>query len=258
MAKEIQYACVSHIGKLRGNHEDNFWCDGKYLEEKNQGTKELITGSVSWKERPAFGVFDGMGGESCGETAAYLCARAFGESWEKEKTAVLWRPEKAIERVCDSMNQAVLAYEEEHRTGTMGSTAVMAFFTGRGLYAANLGDSRAYFCTRSDFYQVSVDHVAMEKRYRKPPLVQFLGIPPEEMVLEPSTARITDLGEGFLLLCSDGVTDMLSDREIREILLEETEAGNGAEMLLRKSLLKGGRDNITILLLKIPRRGFGS
>ena len=254
MADRIQYACVSHIGRYRGNHEDNFWCDGHFLPENSSGTEDVLTGSVLWQEKPAFGVFDGMGGESCGETAAFLCASTFGEGWEKEKTSSFWNPERTISSLCDSMNQAVLSYGEANHIRTMGSTAVMAFFIGRSVYTANLGDSRAYYFSGEELRQLSVDHVVQDMRYRKPPLVQFLGVPPEELKLVPSVERVKAPSGGLLLLCSDGVTDMLSSREITEVLKDGSDVKNKVETLLKRSLLKGGRDNITILLLEIPVR----
>ena len=66
MSYKIQYAYTCSRGKVRKNNEDNFWVLGNYLERLNGGMATIVEGQVSQKTVPAFGVFDVMGGESCG------------------------------------------------------------------------------------------------------------------------------------------------------------------------------------------------
>ena len=68
MAYRIAYAYTSHVGKIRENNEDNFWCCGDYLNVDNQGMTEVRFGSADQEEFPLLAVFDGMGGESCGKS----------------------------------------------------------------------------------------------------------------------------------------------------------------------------------------------
>ena len=70
MAYQIEYAYTCHIGKIRNNNEDNFWCFGESLPVNNEGTKGICSKIISGNRAPAMAVFDGMGGESCGEIAA--------------------------------------------------------------------------------------------------------------------------------------------------------------------------------------------
>ena len=71
MAYQIKYAYTCHIGKIRNNNEDNFWCCGEFLNAQNQGMSHIQSGCRKQSELPVMAVFDGMGGESCGEMAAF-------------------------------------------------------------------------------------------------------------------------------------------------------------------------------------------
>ena len=77
MTYDIRYAYTSHMGKIRGNNEDNFWCWRDQLPSENTGTEGILTGSVISDDFPALAVFDGMGGESCGR---------WQPSWQRRRT----------------------------------------------------------------------------------------------------------------------------------------------------------------------------
>ena len=85
----------------------------------------------------------------------------------------------------------------------------------------------------------------------KAPLTQYLGFQEENMALEPSIVEIGYQTGSSYLVCSDGVTDMLSDEEIREILGKNSTAEEKVEELLEMALAKGGRDNVTMVLAQI-------
>ena len=101
------------------------------------------------------------------------------------------------------------------------------------------------------FRRISTDHVLGGGLFGKSPLTQYVGIPEENMGLEPSiTKQEAAIGVRFLL-CSDGITDMLSDGEIADVLTREISVEETVELLLERALKKGGRDNITIVLCEI-------
>lgn len=254
MTYEIEYAYTSHVGKVRANNEDNFWCCGESLPAQNFGTSGIFTGSVSQKSLPALAVFDGMGGESCGEIAAETAVREFGRFYRENKEKLKKFPEEFLEDVCNSMNCEVVRYGEENLIGSMGTTAAMIAFSKDGVYVGNLGDSRVYCSEGNRFQQISVDHVIGRSLFGKAPLTQYLGIVEEGLILEPCITKLPYVKGNRYLLCSDGMTDMLSDGEIADIFAREISLEETVSVLLDRVLEKGGRDNVTIILCEIKEK----
>lgn len=251
MAYHINYACVSHIGNVRKNNEDNFWCEGECLPAENQGTERVKSGKAKVTSRPVFGVFDGMGGESCGEIAAHLSADVCGK-WQAGHKKFLTRdPENFWMQLCQEMNRAVCAYARENKIRTMGSTAAMLAFDQEAAYACNLGDSSIYELQDGELKKISEDHVLKRNLFGKAPLLQYVGIPENRMALEPSRSKL-ELREGTrYLICSDGVTDMLTEPELRNLMAAPKEVKEIVEEICSRSLNEGGRDNITIILCEV-------
>lgn len=260
MAYQIEYAYTCHIGKIRNNNEDNFWCCGDSLEAQNQGMSHIRSGYMKQSEYPLLAVFDGMGGESCGEMAAFLAAEACGEHFKTAKDGIRNDPEEFLNEICESMNQAICDYGRTNKINSMGTTAALLAFAEDAVYSCNLGDSRIYKSDREKFYQISQDHVLGRSLFGKAPLTQYLGMEEENLQLEPSISRQEiKIGDRFLL-CSDGITDMLSDGEIADILSREAPVEETAGILLERALKKGGRDNITLVLCEVkekPKNWFG-
>ena len=259
MAYQIEYAYTCHIGKIRNNNEDNFWCCGDSLEAQNQGMSHIRSGYMKQSEYPLLAVFDGMGGESCGEMAAFLAAEACGEHFKTAKDGIRNDPEEFLNEICESMNQAICDYGRTNKINSMGTTAALLAFAEDAVYSCNLGDSRIYKSDREKFYQISQDHVLGRSLFGKAPLTQYLGMEEENLQLEPSISRQEiKIGDRFLL-CSDGITDMLSDGEIADILSRDIPVAKTVEILVDRALKKGGRDNITVVLcesMEQPRNMF--
>ena len=259
MAYQIEYAYTCHIGKIRNNNEDNFWCCGDSLEAQNQGMSHIRSGYMKQSEYPLLAVFDGMGGESCGEMAAFLAAEACGEHFKTAKDGIRNDPEEFLNEICESMNQAICDYGRTNKINSMGTTAALLAFAEDAVYSCNLGDSRIYKSDREKFYQISQDHVLGRSLFGKAPLTQYLGMEEENLQLEPSISRPEiKIGDRFLLY-SDGITDMLSDGEIADILSRDIPVAKTVEILVDRALKKGGRDNITVVLCEImeqPRNMF--
>ena len=259
MAYQIEYAYTCHIGKIRNNNEDTFWCCGDSLEAQNQGMSHIRSGYMKQSEYPLLAVFDGMGGESCGEMAAFLAAEACGEHFKTAKDGIRNDPEEFLNEICESMNQAICDYGRTNKINSMGTTAALLAFAEDAVYSCNLGDSRIYKSDREKFYQISQDHVLGRSLFGKAPLTQYLGMEEENLQLEPSISRQEiKIGDRFLL-CSDGITDMLSDGEIADILSRDIPVAKTVEILVDRALKKGGRDNITVVLCEImeqPRNMF--
>lgn len=249
MAFSLEAACACDMGKVRKNNEDNFYFDGRCLEEQNEGLRHPVTMRKSLRSECFAAVFDGMGGENFGEAASYAAARCMQDS--ARRFSDFFIPERTfLERLCRKLNDAVVAEARERCTARMGSTMAALYFSHGWVYVCNLGDSRAYRLRDGEFMQLSVDHV--EKRGdKKAPLTQHLGIDPEDFLIEPHIAK-GELARGDrYLLCSDGLTDMLTNLEIAELLSRGENAETCAKTLTDAALERGGRDNVTVIVCEI-------
>lgn len=256
MDYKIRYACVCDKGKVRANNEDNFWCQGLYLEQDHEGLSQPLTGEASSSGLPGFAVFDGMGGESCGETASYLAADAFQKCYQQELAGAGADIEAFLKRTCREMNRAVYQYSVEKKIRSMGSTASMIVFGKDQIFIGNLGDTRIYHFYGNCLKQISREHSL--KRFpgdRKGPLTQYVGIPESELQVSPYIAKGSYHDKDKYLICSDGLTDLVSEREISQVLSGERELKESARILLEMALDKGGHDNITILLCELEEQG---
>lgn len=257
MSYRINYAYLSNIGKVRANNEDNYWCAGECLPAENQGTEEVKDGWLKTISKPVFGVFDGMGGESCGEIAAHLSAETCGKWYAGHKRNLGKGSEQFWLELCREMNREVCEYAKENKIHTMGSTAAMLAFDFETVYACNLGDSRIYEWKRGNFEKISTDHILKRNLFGKAPLLQYVGISEENMILEPSIRELALEPGARYLLCSDGVTDMLDDVELGNQLSGEREIKDIAESICTRALQEGGKDNITLILLEVTEEKRG-
>lgn len=253
MAYQIEYAYTSHVGRVRAKNEDNFWVCGKTMDTFRKGAEEIHFGRVSQTNLPLLAVFDGMGGENCGDVASRLAAESCGDFYRKWKKEIDREPETFLNHLCTDMNRQVCAYGEINRVGSMGTTAAVLIYGRENTYACNLGDSRIYQVQDGMFRRLSEDHVLLGGFYGKAPLTQYLGIPEEGMTLEPYITRLENQEGTTYLICSDGVTDMLSEEEIGTILAQEIPVDEMVELLLDGALEKGGKDNITIVVSRVGK-----
>lgn len=206
-----------------------------------------LTGCVSVKEASVFGVFDGLGGEEHGEIASYIAARhASSISIGKDVRADLLD-------YCIAANKKIVKYASENHISFMATTAAMLVFSGEGIGICNIGDSKIFRMAKGQMWQISIDHAAPAANGKKPPLTQSLGIDPARMMIEPYAASGKYYKDDIYLICSDGLTDMVSQEEIAKILIK-TRCDEAACKLLDMALNNGGRDNITIILCKVERK----
>ena len=248
----LEAACLSHIGKRRCNHEDNFFFDGECLPEENRGTEAPLFLERPLTEGQCLCVFDGMGGENYGETAAYAAAEQMKECVRVPKATDI-SENSYLSWLVEELNAAVVAKEEELLTDRMGTTMVALYFAPQQVFCCNVGDSRAYRLREGILTQISLDHVSKMPmgRGRKAPLTQHLGIDPQEVLLEPYIESYDLLPGDRYVLCSDGLTDMLADSDIVEILQEAGSVQDAAQKLVDAALKHGGRDNITVIICRI-------
>lgn len=247
MQYNISYWCICHIGNVRNINQDNFICDGQYMEINDEQIDFPLSGIKSSRDFSLFGIFDGMGGEECGEIASYIASQnAFDIKIGKDAIADL-------SRFCHKTNDDICDYAALNDVSAMGTTAAILVFTDREVVLCNIGDSKIFRLCDGKLEQISKDHVAVSVFGMRPSLSQNLGIPPNELVIEPYLARGAYNDGDIYLICSDGLTDMVSTNEITKMLISKP-IEEVAILLLDKALANGGKDNITIILCKIERQ----
>jgi len=238
---------------MRNINQDNFWCAGHFLKSENDGLESPESGKADCANYPAFAVFDGMGGEQYGEMAAYIAAETFDTLQKSKKNT---DTKNFLLDSFKQMNGKITAYEKQNSLGCVGTTAAMIIFGKKEICACNVGDSKIYHYHHGDknLVQISKDHVMDIFGKKKPPLTQFLGIPESEFFIEPHISHGLYSDGDYYLICSDGLTDMLSEDEIKKTIAQNGDVGRCVERLLESALDSGGRDNITIILCKIIRQ----
>ena len=216
---------------------------------------------------PVFVVADGMGGHSGGDVASQMVVEEF------QRLAEAYDPCRGADHVSAAFARAqtrIVDYGNAHRAlhpgWHAGTTAVVAVLVDDAGVAkwllANLGDSRIYRMTEGRLEQISVDHSVVQE------LIDSGQITAEEASVHPERHVITRaLGSpgGIepdyflmplgaierLLLCSDGVTGMIEDKEIEEILESVADPRDAADSLVRAAVAAGGRDNATAIVVDV-------
>lgn len=245
-------ACACSIGNTRLKNEDNFYFDGKYLKQRHIDLKRVITSQSCTDHLSIFAVFDGVGGAALGEVASFVAARQL-KKLPYTFIDQLMPLQKYIRMSITQMNSAVLDAKKQHMAGQMGTTMAGIYLLRQHVYFCNLGDSRIYRLRNMHLQQVSVDHAESgnEHANHKRAITQHLGIDTQERILEAHIAKSRICPNDLYLLCSDGLSDMLNQNEIQEILLRSTNVKSCVQELLSTALAHGGHDNITAIVCRI-------
>ena len=249
---------VTHAGRIRRENEDNYDLNGRMTS-----TGDLRKGSAfvqSMTEPFHLSVCDGMGGESFGDLASGIAV----ETIAAHATNVYDSGEDfsfAISNCLDDANSRICA-EINARGKRMGTTLAAMYAVKGKVYCVNIGDTRIYHYSKGILEQISFDHThaqtivdagqVSQDRISSIPdakrLTRHLGVFPEEANLSPNISVIDDIDDGdIILLCSDGLTDMLSDDDITAILSTGESSQDVASKLIRSALERGGKDNVTVM-----------
>ncbi len=206
-----------------------------------------------------FIVADGMGGHNAGDFASRFAVEEFVRqvSGGREKT-LIQTMEEAVHRANQMLLEQAAARPE---LKGMGTTFVAATIKGENMYVANIGDSRLYLISKDEMIQVTQDHSLVEEMIRRGELRREEGRfhPNKNVITRAMGANVGVVPDFFevrlregdtILLCSDGLSNMMDDREIFSVVRGRREdvAAAGAE-LLRLANEYGGRDNISIVLV---------
>ena len=240
----MMYGAATDIGRVRNLNEDNY----------------AVSESAPF---PFAIVADGMGGHKAGEKASLMavetvCAQLAGTLTEDLNYVDAG---EAARRAFIEANSSIYTYSKLHyKVMGMGTTATLAMLHSDKLITAHVGDSRAYIIDSNSITQVTRDHSYVQE------LVMRGEITPEQAKHHPNKNYITramgaeeaikvDIGirpynGEKVLLCSDGLTNMLDDDEILEIINKCSDLQTAAETLIKRANEAGGTDNITVVVLE--------
>jgi protein phosphatase len=273
----IDFGAVSHPGRVRANNEDHF-----FIVRRSRARTVLATNLPESAlplpdedEAYSLAVADGMGGAVFGEMASMLALRT---AWELGGQEVQWPLKvnadvaREILEKLEAGGQLILGALQEQgrddpRLAGMGTTLTVAYTVGLDAFLGHVGDSRAYRFRQGKLEQLTRDHTlaqeildtgllppgAFELRRLKHVLVNCLSATAKPVRVEVQHRRLAS-GDR-LLLCSDGLTDMVPDEEIARTLARVPAAQEACQALLDLALDAGGRDNVTVVLARYESPG---
>lgn len=235
---------ITDTGKVRTHNEDSV----------------IIVNNLSGEHLMV--VADGMGGHKAGEVASSIVVNGLAEKFKKleqvgeKQDAVNW-----IRKNVSELNDAIFKYTDEFSESKgMGTTLVLSIVTKDYILFGNVGDSSGFVMKKGSLYKVTKDHTLVnllvetgeltkeeaENHPRKNVLMRALG------ANNPIDVDIFDVDteSNAILLCSDGLTNMLTKTQIEKVLNSELSLEEKIVKLIRKSNLRGGTDNVSIAYLE--------
>lgn len=236
----MNFHAFSNIGNIRENNEDS------YLISKLSPDSILLA------------VADGMGGHQAGEVASDLAIQSLKESSFNDQESILDQLKRSI---VEANNSIIEFSNQKNKYKEMGTTFSVAMIKGESLYFGHVGDSRIYIYQKN-LKQITTDHSLVND------LVKKNAIKPDEAFDHPKKNIITQaLGidknleiqldkmklnqDTLIMLCTDGLTDMLRFEQIESIFENKNDHRQILDELGKKALDNGGQDNITIIIGKI-------
>lgn len=247
-------AVVCGPGKIREVNQDNYYIDGMYRSDPSDTGVQRIQSDICGGA--VYAVADGMGGEKHGELASLLAVRS---AWKID----VRRGRDELMRYLFDRNDELCRFITDNGGARSGSTFVGLCICGQTAEVVNIGDSRAYLLRGGCLTQLSQDHTAIgqmvemgavspEAARRHPDrhkLTQYLGIFPDEMIIEPNLVSMEVRPGDVFLLCSDGLYDMVENERIQKVLTAVGNLPEKASELFSAAMDAGGKDNITVLLV---------
>lgn len=276
----LNFAARTDPGKVRANNEDNF------AVTRRARSRDVLSTSLASELFPpclqvshVFAVADGLGGQQFGEIASMLALRT---GWDLGGGEIKWTHKVNRHEIDEFKQKARLFFQLIHkairaeaqdnpRLRGMGTTLTIAYTAGPHLFVIHAGDSRAYLFREGTLDRLTRDHSLAqtlidagqvepgspeEKRVRHV-LTNSLGADYGTVDVDVSHDRLTT-GDR-LLLCTDGLTDMVPDDAIAEILAKHRDPQAACDDLVRQALHHGGRDNVTVIVadfrFEVPPEG---
>ena len=215
---------------------------------------------------PLFVVADGMGGAQAGEVASALAVEEFRRGLPESDPEHPTAEQRLAQRVQTANRRIYETAQVEHEHSGMGTTLTAVYLDDSDLAIAHVGDSRAYVFRDGELTRLTHDHSLVEELMRRGKLTpeqaaehpqrsiitRALGIEPE---VEVDTWTFPGRGGDVVLLCSDGLTSMIDESQIAEVLRSESDLERVGERLIHEANEAGGRDNITVVMFRLEDVG---
>lgn len=245
-AGNLNAVITTHTGNVRTNNEDAaIIC--------YPATNDLLM-----KKGMLLLVADGMGGHNSGEIASALAIESFKEAYFEHRGNVL----KSLKFAVQKANKVVFDTAQSNATyNGMGTTLTAIAVVNNSIYLAQVGDSRAYLFTKNSFKRLSKDQTLVQQLIDAGTITQeSAATHPQRNILLNALgtkanmeACVMKLDETFtndnlLLLCSDGLYDMVSEPEILSLTQQTNDMDEMVQRLTEHACMNGGSDNITILI----------
>ncbi|MDQ0418633.1 protein phosphatase [Croceifilum oryzae] len=208
-------------------------------------------------------VADGMGGHQAGEIASQTTVKVIESTLQSENFQV--STEERTNAILSAVGKAnaevfYLSQNNEQYQG-MGTTVIAGIMDSSEVVLGHVGDSRAYMLHKGGLYQLTEDHtyVNLLHKYGQITTEEAKNHPQRNMVVRAiGTAEDVEVDlihtpwnpDDMLLLCSDGLTDMVAEREIGLVLSSDITIEEKADELIQQAIQAGGKDNISVILLK--------
>lgn len=259
MYSQFETIQMTDAGQVRQRNEDSALLLSWQMVGEHPGGEVLLAA-----------VADGMGGHANGHVASKMALRALGAALAQGLSRAPLEGAETLtdDQVVNLLNEAVAAASnqvnqaEQFGLVDMGTTLCAALVVGPTAYLANVGDSRAYLVEQGAVQQITQDHSLVAQLVAKGELT------PAEAQVHPKRNEIyrmlgfgrpsqpdfftLQLQEGdTLVLCSDGLTNMVSDAELHEALSGPLELGAAAAGLIDLANSRGGLDNITLVAVRV-------
>ncbi|CCY79214.1 protein phosphatase 2C [Mycoplasma sp. CAG:877] len=242
---------LTDAGKVRDHNEDSV------IIVKNSDNEYLMA------------IADGMGGHSAGEVASSIAIGYLGKHFKEtffhlnKISAINW-----IRDSVDTINTLIFQHEKTHpESKGMGTTLVLAVYTKDYLLFGNVGDSSGFVLKDNELRKVTYDHTLVNLLVSAGELTkEEASIHPKKNVLMKALGAALnvdvdifecdmDMNIREVLLCSDGLTNMLDREQIEKVLLGEGSVEEKVERLIRKANNRGGTDNISVAYLTLEKEG---
>lgn len=252
---QLRVGCSTHVGRERAVNEDNLLVLD--LTESFPETDRSVM---------LFAVADGMGGHAAGDVASQLVVDTVANLTDEiliegGASVLLSDAQEGIFHLVQAANQAVYRHRKANASD-MGTTLVMALFIDNHVTIGNAGDSRAYRLHRKGIVQVTTDHslverlvatdqiTAEEARHhpQKNVIYRVVG-DSRSLNFEPFELQLNN-GEA-LLLCSDGLSNMVRDEEIWRIWKRSPAPQEACDRLIEAANRAGGEDNVTVIIVQL-------